>query len=151
MMTKEPFIPGELRPRIVPLLDSTPPLDPDCSPDELSQQALSVLGLSERAWEALHPEYSRRDLWACVFAHAPELTWNTLDQETVLLNTITSRYYTLNGCGTMIWGFFDGKKDLRMVLAAMLEEYAVDREQLERDLLAFAGQLIAEDLLRERV
>ncbi len=147
--TKEPFISAELRPRVVPMLESTPTLEPDSSPDDVCELALSVLGLSERAWEALHPEFSRRDLWACRFAHSPKLTWNTMDGETVLLHTETSRYYTLNGTGSMIWEYYRPDRTLTDVLDALCADYDVDRETAGNDLLGFTGQLLLDDLLRE--
>lgn len=148
---QEPFISSDLRPRVVPMLESTPPVEPDCPQEDIGRRALELLGMSERAWEALHPEYSRRDLWACRFVHTPELTWNTLDGETVLLHTETSRYYTLNGSGSMIWEYYREDRDLAAVLDALCDDYDVDRAQARQDLLAFTGQLLTEDLIREMI
>jgi hypothetical protein len=146
---KEPFISADLRPTVVPQLESTPPIDPDGSPEDLRAQALSLLGITERAWEALHPEFSHRDFWKCRFHRSPELTWNTLDGETVVLHTETSRYYTLNAIGTMIWDYYCGERTLSAVLDAICEDYEVDRGRAQRDLLSFTGRLLSSDLIRE--
>jgi hypothetical protein len=149
--TQEPFISTDLRPRVVPQLDTAPQVEPDCSTDDVCEQALAILGISERAWEALHPGHSRRDLWACRFVQSPELTWNTLDGETVILHTETSRYYTLNGSGSMIWEYYRADRTLADVLDALCEDFEVPREVASHDLLAFTGRLLTEDLLREIV
>lgn len=48
----EPYIPAELRPRVVPKLDTTPPMSPFVSWEEIKETALSILGVSEATWQA---------------------------------------------------------------------------------------------------
>lgn len=78
----------------------------------------------------------------------PEVVFETLDGEAVLLNLETGIYFTLNDTGTRIWellGEHDG--DLEEVRRTMLEEYEVEPEALDADLEELIAELEARRLV----
>ena len=69
-----------------------------------------------------------------------------LDNETVLLNLDTGIYFGLDPVGANIWRLIVQHGSLARVLEAMLEEYEVEPQTLERDLLELCGRLCMNDL-----
>ena len=49
---------------------------------------------------------------------------------------------TLNSTGVYIWGLLEQEQSVESLTAAMMEQYAVDRETALRDVVAFIGKLI---------
>jgi hypothetical protein len=49
---------------------------------------------------------------------------------------------TLNSTGVYIWGLLEQEQSVESLTAAMMEQYAVDRETAQRDVVAFIGKLI---------
>ena len=55
--------------------------------------------------------------------------------------------YSLNECGKAIWDKLDGEKSLADVKGALMEEYDVSSEEIEDDVLNFAGELYKRKIL----
>jgi hypothetical protein len=68
--------------------------------------------------------------------------------EMVLLNLTSGKYFSLDDVGTRMWQLMAKHGQLKAVHQALLEEYDVDPQQLERDLLALADRLVANELLQ---
>jgi hypothetical protein len=66
----------------------------------------------------------------------------------VLLNLANGKYFTLDDIGTRVWQLLSEHKQLMAVRQSLLEEYAVEPEQLEQDLLALTDRLVANGLLQ---
>ncbi|TKJ44839.1 PqqD family protein [Candidatus Aerophobetes bacterium Ae_b3b] len=49
--------------------------------------------------------------------------------------------YTLNGVATRIWELIDGKRQPEDIKKVILEEYEIEEEEAEKDLLEFLSQL----------
>jgi hypothetical protein len=45
--------------------------------------------------------------------------------------------YTLNETGAFIWEKIDGKRDLDAIIAALINEYDIDRKSAESDVFSF--------------
>ncbi len=71
----------------------------------------------------------------------------TVEQEAVLLNTLTSKYYSLNEVGARFWNLLVAGKTLREAHQALLEEFEVTSPQLEQDLLELVKHLQENDLI----
>ncbi len=71
---------------------------------------------------------------------APDQISCELEGEAAILNLKTGAYYGLNPVGATIWGLIERPIAVRGVLEAILEQFDVDRDVCERDLI---------DLLRE--
>lgn len=54
--------------------------------------------------------------------------------------------YTLNETGRAIWNLLDGKRTLREVFDALSDQFDAPREEIERDLIG-----LAEELLKRRI
>ncbi len=67
--------------------------------------------------------------------------------ETVILNLESGIYFGLDPVGARIWQLMGEGKTLAEVCDAMLTEYAVERSDLERDVLDLAGKLAAQGLI----
>jgi hypothetical protein len=71
-----------------------------------------------------------------------------VENEAVLLNQATGKYFTLDEIGTRIWKLIVQHGQLAQVHQAMLAEYDVDPQQLEQDLLTLTDKLVANALLQ---
>jgi len=70
-----------------------------------------------------------------------------LGEETVILDLESGTYFGLDPVGARIWQLLKEGKSLSEICEAMLEEYEVSREELERDALALAQDLEARSLI----
>lgn len=70
-----------------------------------------------------------------------------LDQESVLLNLDTEKYFGLDAVGTRMWQVVTGAPNLETALAQLLEEYDAPAEQLRTDLAKLLEHLIENGLI----
>ncbi len=77
-----------------------------------------------------------------------DVLFHEVEDETVLLNLASGKYYSLDDVGTRMWLLMTEHKQLKAVHQALLEEYEADPGQLEQDLLALADKLAANGLLQ---
>ena len=80
---------------------------------------------------------------------ADDVLFQEMQGEAVLLNLATGVYLGLDQVGTRFWQLLAEHENLGAVVDAMLEEYDVSRERLERDLISLSGRMISEGLVRE--
>ena len=74
-------------------------------------------------------------------AMSGDVLFRVLDDETVLINLKTGVYFGLNPVGTRVWQLVAEHHALARVLDVMLDEFEVDRDVLEHDLIDLARQL----------
>jgi hypothetical protein len=67
--------------------------------------------------------------------------FRALEAEAVLLNLKSGVYFGLNNVGTRAWQLLGEHKTLGRVCDVMIDEYEVDRDVLEKDLLELGRQL----------
>ena len=70
-----------------------------------------------------------------------------VDGEMVLLDMESENYFGLDEVGTAIWQAMQEKETLQEVLEALLEQYDVEAEVLERDLSDFVTKLLESGLV----
>ena len=70
-----------------------------------------------------------------------------IDDETIILDSQTQEYFSLNEIGKVIWSLLEQNNQLEEIKAEMLEMYEVPQEQLEKDLLNFVQALGAKGLI----
>jgi len=70
-----------------------------------------------------------------------------LGGEVAILNLKNGMYYTLDEVGAWIWNLIQEPKTVSEVCAATLDEYEVDHERCERDVLALLQSLATEELI----
>ena len=70
-----------------------------------------------------------------------------IDEETIILDSETQEYFSLNEIGKVIWGLLERNKQLEEIKAEMLDMYEVPADQIEIDLLNFIQALAAKRLI----
>lgn len=79
---------------------------------------------------------------------SPEVLFQELDGETVLLDLGSERYFGLDDVGTRVWQLLLAHGELAAVHRQMLAEYEVPAERLREDLLELVARLEAAGLVR---
>lgn len=79
-------------------------------------------------------------------AVAEDVSWQRVGSDTVILSLESGYIYTCNGTTARMLELADGRRTLA---EAMLAEFDVERRELLGDLLAMAGKLLEEKLLRK--
>ena len=77
----------------------------------------------------------------------PDVLSRELDNEGVLLNLETERYYTLDDVGMRMWQLLAERGDVETVVAQLLDEYDVDEATLRRDLADLIARLVEAELV----
>jgi hypothetical protein len=67
--------------------------------------------------------------------------------EAVILDITPGIYYGLNAVGARIWKLIQEPRTVNEIRAAVLEEYDVEPDRCERDLLALLQELAARGLI----
>lgn len=70
-----------------------------------------------------------------------------LDGEAVILNLKNGVYYSLDRVGTYIWDLLKEPIQVGEIRSAILEEYDVEANRCERDLLNLLEKLASEELI----
>jgi hypothetical protein len=84
---------------------------------------------------------------AAEFVFSPEVLFQPLGNEAVLLNLSNNRYYGLNEVGARMWELLQEHGALEAVVAQMVEEYEIDEATLRQDLEGLIAQLIEQEML----
>lgn len=74
----------------------------------------------------------------------------TLGAEAAILSLKTGVYYGVDEVGARIWSLLQKPSSVEAIREAILDEYDVEPERCERDLLALLEQLHAEGLIEVR-
>lgn len=74
-------------------------------------------------------------------AIAPDVLYQVLEGESVLLNLKTEHYYSLDEIGTRMWQLLDEHGDPTTVVEQLLAEYDADEATLRQDLADLIGKL----------
>jgi hypothetical protein len=77
----------------------------------------------------------------------PQVMARTVGDETVILDLASGTYFGLDPVGARIWALMGEGQTLAEICATMLEEYEVEREQLEVDVLRLAAELAERGLV----
>ena len=70
-----------------------------------------------------------------------------LEDEAVILNLKDGVYYGLNDLGARIWNLLQEPRTVRKIRDILLEEYEVEPERCQQDLLQLLGELAAKGLI----
>ncbi len=79
---------------------------------------------------------------------SPEVLFQEVGGEAVLLDLSSESYFGLDDVGTRIWRLLQEDGSLRGVYQHLLEAYDVEPERLEADLLQHVADLAAAGLVR---
>ena len=78
---------------------------------------------------------------------SPEVLFQEVGGEAVLLDLKSESYFGLDDVGMRIWQLIQEQGSLRAVFERMLTEYDVEPARLEEDLLRHVGELAAAGLV----
>lgn len=70
-----------------------------------------------------------------------------IDGEMVVLDLKSESYFGLDAVGARIWQLMQELGELSMVFDAMLDEYDVEPDQLEADMMALINELLEAGLI----
>lgn len=77
----------------------------------------------------------------------PETLINVIGGESVILNIKSERYFGLDDVGTGMWQALTTTETIQAAYDALLDEYDVDAELLQRDLTGLVEKLVAAELI----
>ncbi len=69
------------------------------------------------------------------------------DDEAVVINTVTGRYYDLEGAGADVWALLDNGTSVSQAAAELTRRYDVDAQTAGRDVERFVAVLVEADLV----
>ncbi len=72
---------------------------------------------------------------------SPDVVFQTVGDEAVLLNMKTSLYLGLNAMGTRMWNTLTGAESIQAAFESLLAEFDVSSEELRKDLEGFLAKL----------
>ena len=84
---------------------------------------------------------------SCVTAVQEQVS-TTLDDEAVILNLKDGVYYGLNPVGARIWDLIQESRTVGEIRNIILEEYEVEPERCEQDLVQLLNELAAKGLIK---
>ena len=77
----------------------------------------------------------------------PDILFQEVRGETVLLNLDNEKYFGLDETGTFFWELLQENNDFQKVFDIMLAEYDVDAEQLKTDLDKLVKEMVEAGLV----
>ena len=81
------------------------------------------------------------------FEASPDVVARMVGGETMLLDLASGTYFGLDDVGGKIWDKLEGGASLAQVCDAIEQDYAVDRQVLEHDVLKLAAELAEKQLV----
>jgi hypothetical protein len=78
----------------------------------------------------------------------PEVLYQELSGESVLLNLSSGKYYGLDEVGTRIWTVLTEHRNINDALNILLDEYDVDQERLSKDMILLIEDLVKNGLIQ---
>lgn len=86
-----------------------------------------------------------------IVTKAPEQVACDMGGESVMLNMQSGMYYGTDDIGTLVWNLLDEPRSVEAIRDTILEQYSVDTDRCEQDLLAFLNEMEAAGLVEVRV
>jgi alpha-N-acetylglucosamine transferase len=78
---------------------------------------------------------------------SPDVVYQQLEGEVVLVHLRTNRIYSLNRTGARVWALLQEGHDRTELLVQLEQEFDVDRHELEREVDSLLERLSAEGLV----
>ncbi len=87
----------------------------------------------------------------CQVIPKPDVLFQPLNDESILLDLYTEQYYSLDDVGTRMWELFKVHGNVDTVIQHLLDIYNVEEEDLRRDLAGLIDKLAAAKLITTEV
>ena len=76
-----------------------------------------------------------------VLSKSPDAASRTYDGQATIVLPSRAEVKVLNEIGSRVWDAIDGRRTLAQILETLIEDYDIPREQAERDMIEFVGEL----------
>ena len=76
-----------------------------------------------------------------VVSRRNDIDTTDLNGEIVMMDLENGRYFSLNGVGSRIWEIIEEPIGINKIVDCLLEEYDVNRNECEENVLEFLGKL----------
>ena len=80
-------------------------------------------------------------------AKSLQTSWQIIEDEIFIVTSKDSMIHTSNNVGARIWKLINGKRKIKEIASNISEEFAVDYEGAEKDLLDFINQLLKKGMV----
>jgi hypothetical protein len=80
-------------------------------------------------------------------ANSPRMIFETIDQDTVVIDTESGVYFNVGGSGSLIFQMLASGVTLPAASTHLATQYAMDAGELQPIVATFAAQLLAEELI----
>src|SRR5262249_54452664 len=77
----------------------------------------------------------------------PNVTHETIDGETVILNLDSGSYYSIDNAGAMIWGLIDAGASIEQIVDSISIRYTGNSQEIESGIIALVEKLEQEGLI----
>ena len=117
---------------------------------QLSQTSQHGAGVTEARRHQYHQLQGERSVHTPLPARvisSPNTLFREVNEEGVLLNLDSERYYILDDVGTRMWQLLSDQGDVEAAVTQLLEEYEVDEETLRGDVARLLGELTEAGLI----
>jgi len=85
-----------------------------------------------------------------VVARGSEHVETRMAGQTVMMSIPRGKYFAIDGTGQRIWECLAEPASIGQIVDRLLQEYEVDRDQCEAEVIAFVGELMDSGLTEER-
>lgn len=76
-----------------------------------------------------------------IVSHRKDIDTTDLNGDLVMMDLEEGRYFSLNSVGSRIWELIEEPIQVNKVIDTLLEEYEINRNQCEENVLEFLGEL----------
>ena len=83
------------------------------------------------------------------FILSEDVLFQQLDNESVILDIKTERYFGLNQVGTRVWQLLPKYSDLEVLLSILLAEYDIEENILRQDITELLDALVLQELVKK--
>jgi hypothetical protein len=83
-----------------------------------------------------------------VIVRNEELLTSDLDGETIMLSVESGNYYGLDQVGSRLWALIEQPRSVSDLCDMLVAEFDVERDQCEKDILAFLHELVDEKIVK---
>ena len=84
---------------------------------------------------------------ASYLSRSTDIAARTLGDDTIIMSTLDSTIFMLNGTGTLIWNSADGRTPFSTIVRSVAREFEVTDEQAQSDAEQFVTELVEHHLL----
>jgi hypothetical protein len=96
-------------------------------------------------------EENRKQLdHSTILARSPLISFETINDEAILIHIDSGDYYSLNRVGLEFWKMLDGRHTIAQHARTLAELYDQDPDEVAADLLVLATVLAEKDLVEQR-